>query len=235
MQARDYLILASTVTSFILTIVSLAAGHKHDAAENVAILTFPARAAPATRPGLVIDGATDWLVSLHYLSICIRHTGNMTSFEGPHTTCDRRPGGYTFHPDDPFIRQTVNGAVVLPATLEPLHTVAPFTTLVLAVVFVGAGSLLLLYSALPIPIFWTIRPRIHLGLLLLAATMMAISAISISVIIGHHEHGEIKRTRSFLGIIWSAVGLIYVALILKAYDMLKQWQRVRALRDDSDR
>ncbi|KAH7403659.1 hypothetical protein BKA64DRAFT_641628 [Cadophora sp. MPI-SDFR-AT-0126] len=246
----DLVVVFSSSMSLLFAILLLTSGYRHGVLNKLAIAQYtynlnstaafptsnsnsslnPASTSPILTPQEVTDGIHWWVFTVHYLSICAGYVGGSPTPVNVFLECEKKPAGYTFRTDDPFIVNFQReGSLVLvePIPLDVIDTKAPFLMLVL-----GMGFLVLGLGLLGLQWCGMVNTLLPLLFISPALIFMLTSSVLITSITSQRKmrNGYSNWVGSFLGLTWASVGFLCAAFMGKVVDLLRQRQDKRRLR-----
>jgi len=201
--------------------------------ENSTTPSVPFGAGPYA--GEIEDDIHWWFFTANYLSICGGYVGGTEDPDYVVLECQRKPGGYKFRTDDPFIVNflSYNGEFPVNSTvpLQTITTAPSFATLVIGITFsvFSMGSL-----AAEAFGGWSksgLLAQASVGLLGVAATFLTISSGLITSLIKGPRRDEeyLAWNQQFEALTWAAVAFMYLAFLWKLSDFVYQKERRRRL------
>jgi len=252
MRSRDVFILGFSLGGLLFSILTLVAGCRKGTMNSYTIAAYsydytsvvypPENSTTPSIPfgagpyaGEIEDDIHWFFFTVNYLSLCGGYVGGTEDPDYVVLECERKPGGYRFQTDDPFIVNflSYNGELPVNSTvpLETFSTAPSFATLVIGIIFSVFSMGILAAEAVG---RWSksgLLARASVGLLGVAATFLTISSGLITSLIqsqrGDDEYsGWLQR---FEALTWVAVAFVYLAFLWKLSDFVFEKEKRRRL------
>ncbi|KAH6683442.1 hypothetical protein B0J14DRAFT_647657 [Halenospora varia] len=255
MHGRGVFTLFSLVLSLLFALLVLLAEYRKGSLNHIAIATYSYSAnssiyyasrndtpnylqasSPVLTTQQLNDGLHWWIVSVHYLSICIGYVGGSPTPIVVIDSCQSRPGGWEFKSDDPFIRDFQRNGTLFPVEMfkevETLKTAPSFVSLVLGVAFA-----ILSIFALSAFQFNVGKQEISLGLITLTTLFLIISAACVSSMLSQsrksvHTTDFDGWSTNLHGLSWASAAFAWVGLGLGVWELLRERREGRKRREE---